>query len=33
MSKNEQKSLIDTFMPYPFKFVRLSVDVIETDQN
>ena len=33
MSKNDQKSLIDTFKSYPFKFVELSLDVIETDQN
>ena len=33
MSKNEQTSLIDTFKSYPFKFVELSLDVIETDQN
>jgi len=33
MSKNEQKSLIDTFKSYPFKFVELSLDLIETDPN
>ena len=33
MSKNEQKTLIETFKSYPFKFVELSVDVIETDKN
>jgi len=33
MSKNEQKSLIDTFKSYAFKFEELSLDLIETDQN
>jgi ParB/RepB/Spo0J family partition protein len=33
MSKNEQKSLIDTFKSYPFKFAELSPDIIETDQH
>ena len=33
MSKNEQKSLIYTFKSYPFKFVELSLDLIETDPN
>jgi len=33
MSKNEQKSLIETFKSYPFKFVELSLDLIETDPN
>ena len=33
MSQNEQKSLIDTFKSYPFKFKELALDLIETDQN
>jgi ParB/RepB/Spo0J family partition protein len=33
MSKNEQKSLIETFKSYPFTFLELSIDVIETDPN
>jgi len=33
MSKNEQKSLIETFKSYPFTFLELSIDVIETDKN
>ena len=33
MSQNEQKSLIDTFKSYPFKFKELSLDLIETDLN
>ena len=33
MSKNEQKSLIDTFKSYPFKFVELPIEIIETDPN
>ena len=33
MSQNEQKSLIDTFKSYPFRFEELSLDVIETDAN
>ena len=33
MSKNEQKSLIDTFKSYPFKFEELPLDLIETDQH
>ena len=33
MSNNEQKSLIDTFKSYPFRFEELSVDLIETDQH
>ena len=33
MSKNEQKSLIDTLKSYPFKFEELSLNVIETDPN
>ncbi|GHT65761.1 hypothetical protein FACS189452_00470 [Bacteroidia bacterium] len=31
MSKNDQKSLIDTFKSYPFRFLDLPIDVIETD--
>jgi ParB/RepB/Spo0J family partition protein len=31
MSKNDQKSIIDTFKSYPFTFLELPVDVIETD--
>jgi len=33
MSNNEQKTLLDTFKSYPFKFVELSLDLIETDPN
>jgi len=33
MSKNDQKNLIDTFKSYPFKFLELPLDVIETDPN
>jgi ParB/RepB/Spo0J family partition protein len=33
MNKNEQKSLIDTFKSYPFRFEELSLDIIETDPN
>ena len=33
MSKNEHKSLIDTFKPYPIKFEEISLNAIETDQN
>ncbi len=33
MSKSEQKSLIETFKAYPFKFSELPIDVIETDKN
>jgi hypothetical protein len=33
MSKNEQKSLIDTFKSYSFNFEELSLEVIETDPN
>ena len=33
MSKNNQKSLIDTFKSYPFRFEELSLNVIETDPN
>ena len=33
MYKDEQKSLIDTFKSYPFKFKELSLGLIETDQN
>lgn len=33
MSENDHKSLIDTFKPYPFKFLELPIDVIETDKN
>jgi len=33
MNKNEQKSLIDTFKSYPFKFLELPLDLIETDPN
>ena len=31
MSKNDQKTLIDAFKSYPFRFLELSIDVIETD--
>ena len=33
MNKNEQKTLIDTFKSYPFRFEELPVDVIETDRH
>jgi len=33
MSKNDQKSLIDTFKSYPFKFEELPLEVIETDPH
>ena len=33
MSNNEQKTLIETFKSYPFTFLELSIDAIETDPN
>ena len=33
MSKNDQKTLIETFKSYPFTFLELPIDVIETDPN
>ena len=33
MNKNQQKTLIDTFKSYPFRFEELPVDVIETDRH
>jgi len=33
MSTNDKENLIDTFKSYPFKFMELSLDVIETDPN
>ncbi len=33
MNKTEQKTLIETFKAYPFKFLELPIDVIETDPN
>lgn len=32
-NKGEQKTLIETFKSYPFKFSELPIDVIETDKN
>ena len=33
MSNDDQKTLIDTFKSYPFKFLELPIDAIETDPN
>lgn len=33
MGESNKKSLIDTFKPYPYKFLELPLDVIETDPN
>ena len=33
MRKNDQKTLIETFKSYPFTFLELPIDVIETDPN
>jgi ParB/RepB/Spo0J family partition protein len=33
MSENNSKNLLDSFKPYPFKFLYLPLEVIEADQN
>lgn len=33
IDNSQQKTLIETFKAYPFKFVELPIDVIETDPN